>query len=179
MKAFLVKDVQHAIVDFKDLTEPLNQIESVINDFKKNDLPVIFIKHHDEAEESPFHKDSSESEIYRPFQKYTDHLIEKRTPSSFYQTVLDDLLKQLGATHLFITGFNTEFCCMLTAISGFDRGYEVTFIEDATGTVNEGDTYEMAGLNIRDFVGTALHWSNVIEVLDVEEYVEDYQNNLL
>ena len=57
----------------------------------------------------------------------------------------------------------------------YDRGYKVTFIEDATGTVNNEETYEMPGLDIRDFVGTALHWSNVIEVLDYEEYVEVYK----
>ena len=54
--------------------------------------------------------------------------------------------------------------------SSHDRGYKVTFIEDATGTVNDEATYEMKGLDIRDFVGTVLPWSNVIEVLDVEEY---------
>ena len=37
------------------------------------------------------------------------------------------------------------------------------------------ETYEMQGLDIKDFVGTVLHWSNVIEVLDYEEYVEEYK----
>ena len=77
--------------------------------------------------------------------------------------------------HVFITGFNTEFCCMFTAISAYDRGYKVTFIEDATGSANTDETYEMPGLDIRDFVGTVLHWSDVIEVLDYEEYVEVYK----
>lgn len=63
---------------------------------------------------------------------------------------------------------------MFTAIAAYDRGYKVTFIENATGTVNNADTYEMEGLDIRDFVGTVLHWSDVIEVLDYEEYVEEY-----
>jgi hypothetical protein len=35
----------------------------------------------------------------------------------------------------------------------------------------------MEGLDVRDFVGTALHWSNVIEVLDQEEYVEEYKTS--
>ena len=64
---------------------------------------------------------------------------------------------------------------MFTAISAFDRGYQVTFIEDATGTANTDETYEMEGLDIKDFVGTVLHWSNAIEVLDYEEYVEEYK----
>lgn len=85
------------------------------------------------------------------------------------------MLEKLGVNHLFITGFNTEFCCMFTAISAFNRGYKVTFIENATGTVNTDETYEMQGLDIKDFVGTVLHWSNVIEVLDYEEYVEEYK----
>ena len=46
----------------------------------------------------------------------------------------------------------------------------MTFIEDATNTVNSSVEYEMEGLDIRDFVGTVLHWSNVIEVVDFEEY---------
>lgn len=33
----------------------------------------------------------------------------------------------------------------------------------------------MQGLDIKDFVGTVLHWSNAIEVLDYEEYVEEYK----
>ena len=42
--------------------------------------------------------------------------------------------------------------------------------------MNDEDVYEMPGLDIRDFVGTVLHWSNVIEVLDLEEYEEEYNN---
>ena len=101
-------------------------------------------------------------------------MIEKHTPSSFYQTNLAEHLEELAVDHLFITGFNTEFCCMFTAIAAYDRGYKVTFIEDATGTVNTDETYEMKGLDIRDFVGTVLHWSETIEVLDYEEYEKEY-----
>ena len=32
----------------------------------------------------------------------------------------------------------------------------MTYIEDATGSVNDGDTYEMPGLDIVDFVGCVL-----------------------
>ncbi len=66
---------------------------------------------------------------------------------------------------------------MFTAIAAFDRGYEVTFIENATGTVNTDETYEMEGLDVRDFVGTVLNWSDVNEVLDYEEYVKEYAGN--
>ena len=166
MKALLVIDVQNGIVNFGDFKEELLLIENVIKDFKESNSPVIFMRHLDDAEESPLYKHSVGSELHSSLKDYADYVIEKQTPSSFFNTQLSKTLEKLGINHLFITGFNTEFCCMFTAISGFDRGYKVTFIENATGTVNTDETYEMQGLDIKDFVGTVLHWSNVIEVLD-------------
>ncbi|KLA31535.1 Isochorismatase [Bacillus cereus] len=34
----------------------------------------------------------------------------------------------------------------------------------------------MPGLDIKDFIGSVLNWSNVIEVLYYDEYVEAYTN---
>jgi len=175
MKALLVIDVQNGIVSFGDFGTQLTYMENIIKDFKKMDLPVIFMQHVDGIKESPLFKGSKGAELHPPFSGYPDYVLEKRTPSSFYETGLASLLESLDVSQLFIIGFNTEFCCLFTAISAFDRGYEVTFIENATGTVNDENTYEMKGLDIPDFVGTILHWSDVIEVLDYKEYVEEYK----
>ncbi|PKR76797.1 isochorismatase [Halalkalibacillus sediminis] len=174
MKALLVIDVQNGVVDLGDFKEELSYMESVIKDFQSKDLPVIFMRHFDDMEESPLFEGSEGSKLHSSLDQYASNVIDKRTPNSFYNTTLQKELEKLGVTHLFITGFNTEFCCMFTAITAFDKGYKVTFIEDATGTVNTEDTYEMKGLDIRDFVGTVLDWSEVIEVLDFEEYAEKY-----
>jgi nicotinamidase-related amidase len=175
MKALLVIDAQNGIVNFGDFQEQIAKIEKIIRDFKNHGSPVIFIKHLDDNEESPLFQKSGGSELHRSLKEYAEYIIEKRTPSSFFNTGLSNQLLELGIKHLFITGFETEFCCMFTAISAFDRGYKVTFIEDATGTLNTEDTYEMKGLNIRDFVGTVLQWSSVIEVLNYEKYIEKYE----
>lgn len=174
MKALLVIDVQNGIVEFGSFKEELELMEDIIEDFKEDNDPVIFIRHTDGVEESPLHKDSAGSELHHSLKDYADQVIEKHTPSAFFQTDLGEVLEELGVDHLFITGFNTEFCCMFTAIAAYDRGFKVTFIEDATGTVNTKDTYEIKGLDINDFIGTVLHWSEVVEVLDYEEYVEKY-----
>ncbi len=177
MQALVVIDVQNGIVNLGDFQQELAYMETIIKDFKNQDKPVIFVRHFDDAEESPLYKGSVGSELHPSLKEYADHVVVKQTPSSFFNTNLASLLEKLGVKHLFITGFNTEFCCMFTAISAFDRGFEVTFIENATGTVNTDETYEMEGLDIRDFVGTVLNWSDVIEVLDYEEYVEEYALN--
>ncbi|MCH1625810.1 isochorismatase family protein [Ferdinandcohnia quinoae] len=175
MKALLVIDVQNGIVNFSDFTKELSLMEEVIKDFKERNLPVIFIRHMEDNEEDPLYRNSVGSELHSSLKDYAEYIIEKHTPSSFYKTELSNLLEKLEVDHLFITGFNTEFCCMFTAIAAYDRGYEVTFIENATGTTNSEDTYEMPGLDIKDFVGTVLHWSGAIEVLDYDEYVEEYK----
>lgn len=175
MEALLVIDVQNGIVDSGDFNAELNLITNIIGDFTGKGKPVIFIRHFDDIEESPLYRGSVGSELHPSIKRFAEVVVEKRTPSSFFKTKLADLLEELEVNHVFITGFNTEFCCLFTAISAFDRGFKVTFIEDATGTANTDETYEMPGLDIRDFVGTVLHWSEVIEVLDYEEYVEAYK----
>lgn len=173
MKALLVIDVQEAIIQCKDFTNELNQIEQLIGHFKEKKLPVIFIRHIDPN--SNFFKIEQESSmIYKPFQQSIEKVILKSKPSAFYQTELDAVLKQLGVDHLFITGFNAEFCCMFTAIAAYDRGYKVTFLEDAIGTVNDENSYEIKGLDVKELISTILHWSNVVQVIDHEELVEEY-----
>lgn len=61
---------------------------------------------------------------------------------------------------------------LFTSITAFELGFKVYMIEDACGTVNSEDTYEMPGLDIADFIGSILNWSNVIEVPYLEEYLE-------
>lgn len=177
MKALLVIDAQNTILEFKDFQKELGKIESIIQSFKAKEEPVIFIRNIEDEETSPFYRKSRGAELHQSLKDYADIVIDKATPSAFHQTNLDEKLESLGIDHLFVTGFNTEFCCQFTAIAAYDRGYQVTFIEDATGTVNDQETYEIDGLDIRDFVGTVLHWSNVIEVLDFDEYEEKYNHS--
>lgn len=175
MEALLVIDVQNGIVESGDFKSELSLMKLVIEDFKKKEKPIIFVRHLDKEQESSLFEGAVGSELHHSLKAYAETIVEKRTPSAFFETGLSEMLDKLSVEHVFIIGFNTEFCCMFTAISAFDRGYQVTFIEDATGTANTAESYEMPGLDIRDFVGTVLHWSDAIEVLDYEEYVENYK----
>lgn len=174
MKALLVIDVQNGIVNYGDFTEELASIQKAILEFKTKDLPIFFMKHLDNEEGSSLLEGSEGTELHDSVKEFADIVIEKRTPSSFYKTDLAERLKEADVEHLIITGFNTEYCCMFTSIAAFDRGYKVTYIENATGTMNTGETYGMKGFDIKDFVETVLHWSDAIEVITYDEYVEKY-----
>lgn len=100
MKALLVIDAQDIIVEFKDFQQELNKIESIIQDFKENDEPVIFIRNIDDDETSPFYKELPSSELHHSLKGYADIVIEKKSPSAFLHTELSDKLDQLGVEHL-------------------------------------------------------------------------------
>jgi len=51
---------------------------------------------------------------------------------AFYATPLQEILQQLGVTHLLFTGVTTEVCVQTTMREANDRGYECLLVEDGT-----------------------------------------------
>lgn len=175
MKALLVIDVQEAIVSKGDFTKQLSVIEELSAQFKQDQCPVIFLKHVSQDEDSPFHESLPSSAIIEKLVPYADHIIKKETPNAYFETSLQDIVTEKNVTHLFITGFNAEFCCMFTTVASHMLGYKVTYLEDAVSSVNAGSEYEMDDLDVPEFIATVFHWSNVVEVLTEEEYKELYK----
>jgi nicotinamidase-related amidase len=74
-----------------------------------------------------------------------DHVVEKMRMNGFYNTILDTLLRGLGAETLVITGAWTNMSIEHTSRHGADAGYEIVVVSDGTSTVN--DEWQDAGLN--------------------------------
>lgn len=177
MKALLAIDMQKALINEQyDLGDRVNNMENVLKDSANKGLPVFLIQHISENKEDPFYLNGSGAEIYPPFKKYGTEIIQKETPSAFFQTNLLEKCQAYNVDELVIIGLNTEFCCLFTAIAAYDRGFKVVFLEDATATVNNGEVYEMKDLDIPDFIGTVLHWSQTMDVLDMDAY-QEWSNN--
>ncbi|MFC2092275.1 isochorismatase family protein [Bacteroidota bacterium] len=64
-------------------------------------------------------------------------IVEKAQYDAFYQTPLENILKEKGITQVVITGVMTNLCCETTARSAFVRGFSVFFTVDGTATYNE------------------------------------------
>ena len=173
-KALVVLDLQKGFVEQGDFQERIDRIEKIISHFKESKNEVIFIKHIDyDIEKSPlFFKKKDNIEII--VDTNNSKVFEKSEPSAFTSKNFKEYVKEKNIDHIFITGFNTEYCCLFTAINAYHEDIKVTFIEDATATVNDEETYEMKGLDIYDFIGTVLDWSNSIEVLYYDEYKKLY-----
>jgi nicotinamidase-related amidase len=175
-KALIVLDVQYGITSLRDFKVQIGNIEAVIADFEQRNEPVIYLKHvdYDHEGSSLFYKNAAGLEIVVDTGRHT--ILEKSKPNAFSNPELKKWLHEHQVEHVFIVGFNTEYCCLFTTIAAEHEGFKVTLIEDATGSVNTEGTYEMPGLDIQDFVGSVLNWSNCIEVLYLHEYKELYED---
>jgi nicotinamidase-related amidase len=66
-----------------------------------------------------------------------DHKIVKKRYSAFYQTELDSLLNNIGATHLILAGINTHACIRSTAVDAYQRDFEVILAKDCIGSYDQ------------------------------------------
>ena len=168
MKALIISDMQKIITKHKDFSQTISHIDKIVKEFRdKKDL-IVFTKQISHNKDDFFYLEYETTNIdYQVMAN--DIVIEKQSPSAFKDTNLDEVLRKNHIEEVTLVGFNTEFCCLFTTIAAFDRGYRVTFVEDAIGSCNDENAYEMPGLDINDFVGTVLDWSSVISVIYTEE----------
>lgn len=175
MKALIILDCQKGMISGKQFDKELSNIKSLLDYIKEKKGIIISTKHINyEPTSIIYFSDKSKSDLESFVESKSDYIIEKSTPNIFIQTDLLEILKKNNVDEVVICGFNAEYCCLFSAIIFNDRGFKVTYIEDATSSVNTPDTYEMPGLDIVDFVGCILDWSGLIEVLYYEEYLSKY-----
>ena len=85
----------------------------------------------------------------------TDHVIIKRRDSAFQDTEINVWLKALGINTLIFAGVDTSICVETSLRDGFNQGYDVILISDATASGDEED-YNTTLHRIRDHYGVVM-----------------------
>ncbi len=150
--ALVLIDLQKGIVSRQTAT-PIKDIVAnavkLIHAFRKKGLPVIFTNVI--MKDSPFSKTRKEQQMQgiTPMPDFSDIiaevakqpediLITKHTWSAFFETNLEEELKNRGITGIVIGGVSTSIGVEGTARSASERGYNIAFAKDAmTDTVAE------------------------------------------
>ncbi|MBY9007596.1 MAG: cysteine hydrolase [Candidatus Lokiarchaeota archaeon] len=148
MQKYFLDSSSHAYLPSGEVI--INSINRIVNYFKKNNRPVIFIRYgiSDEKvrkiskmkewwgrEELTFSDPLSE---IHPLLKVDDSIvIEKSTYDCFIETNLQNVLEELNIEQLVITGVITQLCCETTARSAFCRGFSVWMVIDCLASQNE------------------------------------------
>lgn len=139
--ALLIIDVQNDY--FKGGNMPLvgaeeagKNTQKVLEYFRKNNLPVINIKHIATNDGATFFlPDTKGAEINSLVEpKNGEKVVVKHYPNSFRETELLAYLQSKQIKKLVITGMMTDVCVESTTRAAFDLGFTNTIIGDATAT---------------------------------------------
>jgi len=141
MKALLVIDIQNdyfegGAMPLVGSSQAAEKTKLIIEDFRKKQLPVIYIQHIAARPEAGFFlPDTQGAKIYEGIKpQLKEKIIVKHFPNSFIQTSLDEYLKSMEITELVITGMMTHMCVDATTRAAKDLGYNCTVIGDACAT---------------------------------------------
>ncbi|HCO66611.1 MAG TPA: cysteine hydrolase [Dysgonomonas sp.] len=141
MKALLIIDIQNdyfegGAMPLVGAFEAAQKAKSVLEHFRKNSLPVIFIQHIAARPEAGFFlPDTKGVEIYEGIKPQSqEKVIVKYFPNSFRETNLDEYLKNLKVDELVITGMMTHMCVDATTRAAKDLGYDCMVISNACAT---------------------------------------------
>lgn len=144
-KFFLNKD-SHSYIPAA--TTIIQNVNVLIDLFRKFELPIIFTYHALEIDEEPGVMGKWWGDMLRvnnPLSKIhpsinnqkNDTIFRKNRYSAFIGTGLNELLKEKNVESLVITGIMTHLCCETTARDAFMRDYDIYFVIDATATETE------------------------------------------
>ncbi|MFL7838512.1 MAG: cysteine hydrolase family protein [Candidatus Promineifilaceae bacterium] len=152
--ALLIVDVQVGVVrEAWNTPQVVENINLAVEKARAGGMPVIWVQHADEE----LIYGSPEWQLVPQLSPADEDLhVYKSYNSSFEETALEEILAELGVTHIVLAGAATNWCIRATAYAALDRGYDLTLIKDAhttemmefqDGTIIEAD-YIIRDLNV-------------------------------
>jgi isochorismate hydrolase len=145
--ALLVIDMQDFFLN-QILNAPaiVNNIKILQEAFLNNALMVIQTRHTNTLKncgqmyqwwnENLLDPNDPAAEIIKTLQNPAIPVLNKTQYDAFWQTDLEQQLRERGITQVVIAGIMAHLCCETTARSAFVRGFEVFFTVDATAAHN-------------------------------------------
>jgi nicotinamidase-related amidase len=169
--ALLVIDMQDAVLrDCVNVLGVIERINDLLRRAREARAAVVFIQHED-ASDAQLTAGSAGWRLTDALERLDgDRVVAKTYRDSFAGTELADVLTEVGARRLVLTGAQTDFCVQTTALSALLRGYDLTLVSDAHTTAPTPTPQgELAAETIIAFVNTRVatmrHPGRVIEVL--------------
>jgi nicotinamidase-related amidase len=120
-------------------------LKSRLDDARRRRVPVVYVcDTHEEGDPDlavwPVHAlaGSPGADVWPELAPQPgDRIVRKPTYSAFTRSNLDDVLTELGADEIILTGCATELGLKATAVAALERGYVVTVPPDSHAGVSE------------------------------------------
>ncbi|MEZ4647922.1 MAG: isochorismatase family protein [Candidatus Eisenbacteria bacterium] len=139
-KVLVVVDVQVGVMSGAwNAPEVIANVARSVESARAHGVPVIWVQHSSDEELVP---ESAEWQWVPELVPGAGELaVHKTHNSAFEDTDLEQMLSELGATHIVLAGAATNWCIRATAYGALDRGYDLTLVEDAHST----ETLDLGG----------------------------------
>jgi nicotinamidase-related amidase len=137
--ALLIIDMQHALCSGEEaafgIDNVIKEINALSDRARASGAPVVLVQH--DEDEGPLQFGSEGWALAGGLHTIAEDLrVRKRTPNSFHQTELHQLLQERGVLRVVICGLQTEFCVDTTVRQALPLGYSVTLVADAHSTTD-------------------------------------------
>jgi nicotinamidase-related amidase len=178
-RALLVIDVQNEYFPGGALpvTYPegsLTKITDAMDGAAEAGIPIVIVQHGTEAPDAKaFLKGSKGWQLKGEVDvRKRSAVIEKTLPGAFTGTNLEAWLKENGVDTVVIAGYMTQMCCDTTSRQAVHRGYQVEFLSDATGTLDQNNSAGSVSAEDLHRAILVTQQSRFSKVLSTEDWVE-------
>lgn len=122
------------VMQLEGVERALENAAKLLERAREAQIPVFHIQH-DAGVGSPYDLTAPNGQIADIVAPTgSEPVIVKNYPNSFSSTDLQAQLEETGRKNLILAGFMSHMCVSSTARGGFDRGYAVSVVENATAT---------------------------------------------
>lgn len=155
--ALLVVDVQKGVVaQGHRRDEVVGNIASLVDRARAEDVPVVWVQHHDEQLQ-----EGSEAWQYVDElpQAQGEAVVHKSWGDAFEETELERVLAEAGVGRLVVTGAQTTWCIRSTLHGAIARGYDALLVSDAhTDDDIDWDGTTIPASQIIEYANTYWSW---------------------
>lgn len=136
-----------APLEVPDTRKIIPYLQKEITNARRAGVPVIFVCDSHDPDDKEFQiwpphcvKSTEGAQVVEELRPQEgDIIIEKKTYSGFFNTNLEDVLKEMGVKKLKLAGCVTNICILYTASDAVLRGYDLTILKDGVAGLDQRD----------------------------------------
>lgn len=129
------KEYTEGILPLKGINESINALSKFLQKIRQLKIPVIHVIQIGKTDGNICNPQGPFIEIIDAVKPVEgEYIIEKKLPSSFKGTNLQEILNKIGKKELIVAGYMTHMCLNSTVRDAAELGYRCTVIEELTAT---------------------------------------------
>lgn len=176
-RGLLLVDIQNdyfpgGAMELKGMAEAAQNASLILDDLRKNNLPIFHINHISAGPTATFFLSGTEGvKIHDIVAPVGDEVsVEKHFPNAFRDTELLEMLTAADVKDLIICGAMSHMCIDATTRAAFDLGYNCTVAADACATrdlEHEGKIIDASSVHGAFMAALASVYAQVVSTKDI------------